>query len=287
MPKYKITVNKLNDKGLVQLIALFVLVIGLIATLYLVKQRTNILPFAYEQEEPMNIPTLADDKFAPPMEEDPTMINLSGTVFWDVNGNKVWDFNEIGVGGVTIEVGVGTGATRKTVTNENGLWSIKVPEDYSLCSNCGKINITPPNGWEAIIDTLDVPVYSNIGTTTSGLNFPVQGIYSVSGTVFKDTNSNKQQDSGESGINGVLVVAEVFGIKNTRKDSFGGSYTNSDGSFVISHLPPANQWSVYTWQNWILAGPALRHVFTTKNPLGITSPSSNVLNINFGIWTIL
>lgn len=119
---------------------------------------------------------------------------ISGVVFNDLNGNTVQDTDEVGIGGVTVTL---DGATTAT-TAGNGVYIFPAldPGPHTVVESdpSGYVSTTPN------IRSLTMPAS---GSGSANFGDQQQGI--IAGTVFHDRNGDGLRDTGESGIDGVVV----------------------------------------------------------------------------------
>jgi SdrD B-like domain len=146
--------------------------------------------------------------------------SLSGFAYVDSNHNGLKDVGEPGIAGVVISLAGSPGGTATTVADgsysfanlDAGAYSVSAP---AIASGKGLVTPSPLNpSVTAGQNTPDV----NFGYLAGG----------ISGTVFSDTNGNGVQDSGETGIPGVIVTGPN-GQTTT---------TDSNGTFSFTDVPP-------------------------------------------------
>jgi hypothetical protein len=99
-------------------------------------------------------------------------------------------------------------------------------------------------------DTSQLPVLTPPPTPTPKVT-PTPELYSVSGTVFLDTNENGLRNTGEGGLHSFQV--------DLREDDCGGTVvaselTNMSGQFSFSGIPPGTYWiNAYYASSWCTA----------------------------------
>src|SRR5262249_19276688 len=112
---------------------------------------------------------------------------------------------------------------------------------------------------------------------------------SISGTVFKDSNGDGQQENNEPGISGVTVQ-----LQDTSGDILATTTTDNNGNFRFNQLsgPSANPdissgVSATGDYNVVILGPTgMRQ--TTPNPgtILISRGSTDVIGVNFGLQPV-
>lgn len=165
---------------------------------------------------------------------------LSGTVYFDLNGNGVRDGNEASVAGVPVSLSVDPGdggaiqVIFTTTTDANGNYTFTGVTDGKYL-----VAIGAPEGYSATTTLpLNVPV---AGVAISGLDIgirptdqPVEGVTgTISGTVFRDENGNGVLDEGDAPLAGVPVQVWL-------NDDGSLAYTTTtgpDGTYSITGLP--------------------------------------------------
>ncbi|MCC7377720.1 MAG: hypothetical protein IT581_23865, partial [Verrucomicrobiales bacterium] len=175
----------------------------------------------------------------------PTII---GDWVWDdINANGVQDGDEISVDGVTVELirSADDSVVSATTTSGGGLYGFSVPEGsyYVRFSNLPSGYTFSPSIAGGGSDALDSDADPATGRTetmffAAGVSDPSwdAGIYrpaTLGDRVWNDANLNGIQDSGESGVDGVVV--ELY---RAADDSLAGTTTTSgDGHFSFTVLP--------------------------------------------------
>jgi hypothetical protein len=175
---------------------------------------------------------------------DRTTGNLSGTIYIDLNGNKVLDANEETLSNISVKVtNVLSGVLYETVTDINGFWEVAniaagtysveftFSVDYvSSAPNDGKI----PEVMIAAGETTVLDYYLQRGT--------------ISGYVYTDNNSNGVQEVNEAGMAGALVQIysasdSVTRVCSTETDNSGmytcgGLFLNQPYNVVVEVVSP-------------------------------------------------
>ncbi len=217
----------------------------------------------------------------------PTVIptyTLSGTVYVDTNSNGVKDLDEDGSSGVTVSIDTGQSVT--TDTEGEYLFSdlvagtytvtVTVPEGYSVTTtnpttvavstntsqHFGIVILAPPTATP--VPTVTSTPVPPTATPTPTPNTPIY--YTLSGTVYVDTNSNGVKDLDEDGLNGVTVST----------DGGHSTTTNSEGVYTISDL------AVGTYS--VTVTPPEGYTTTTTNPASIAL--SDDTTQHFGIASL-
>ena len=155
--------------------------------------------------------------------------DASGHVYYDSNGNGQQDEGEPNLGNIDIIVTDNFGAELIVETDENGDWSVNVPEGNTI----------------VVVDTSDedFPIGSiqtegtnptTINITITGGNSQIDGFYNpnveiteLTGHLYYDTNGNSSQNLGEPNIPNVEVII-----------------TTSLGNQIIIETDADGNWSV-------------------------------------------
>lgn len=125
--------------------------------------------------------------------------NLKGTVYSDLDNDQIFDNNERGLAGVTVNLRTLTGdlITTKT-TNSNGVYEFK-----NIDMDAYWVEQVDLEGYASVSNNLHVVNVTHAGDFIH--NFADTMIHRVSGHVFDDINGNGIMDKNEQGISGVTV----------------------------------------------------------------------------------
>jgi cyclophilin family peptidyl-prolyl cis-trans isomerase len=177
------------------------------------------------------------------------VINVSGTVFTDANGNGQLDSGETGIAGRTVFLDKdGTGQpdnnNPSVTTDANGNFTFTgvSPGPYT-------VKEVLPSG--AVLTTAAQPVTVAADQTVASVVFG-EAPPSITGTVFSDTNDNGQLDSGESGVSGRTVFLNKDGSGHPDPTNLSVT-TGSDGKYTFFGLPAGP----YTVQEVLPSGTTL------------------------------
>ncbi|MCX8056085.1 MAG: SpaA isopeptide-forming pilin-related protein [Ignavibacteria bacterium] len=198
----------------------------------------------------------------------PQLGSISGTVFFDLNGNGVLDSSEFGLPNVKVYLYAGSILIDSTFTSEVGFYkfsnlnagnySVKVVDpDLLILTN-------PPNPKSVSLASGENKININFGYKCG------QQLAKISGYVFVDANKNGVKDSGEGPLANVT-------IKLYDKDGviIGTTTTNSSGYYEFSGLIPG----IYTIEE---IDPE-NYRSTTPNFINLSlSSGQNSQNNNFG-----
>jgi choice-of-anchor A domain-containing protein/uncharacterized repeat protein (TIGR01451 family)/TQXA domain-containing protein len=170
--------------------------------------------------------------------------SLGDRVWLDSNNNGIQDAGETGVSNVTVKLyDCDNNYKNVTTTDANGLYSFT-----NLAPGSYYVIVTLPSGYsfspqnQGSDDTKDSDVNPSTGKTAcvtlaSGDNNTTldAGIYQCLNTlgdyVWRDSNANGIQDSGESGIPGVSVE-----LLNSSNSVIGNTVTDASGFYQFSNL---------------------------------------------------
>ncbi|MEO1429041.1 MAG: SdrD B-like domain-containing protein, partial [Cyanobacteria bacterium J06633_8] len=201
---------------------------------------------------------------------------IGDTVYNDTNRNNQQDDGETGIPGVTVtltnpgedgEFGTPDDTTQTTTTNENGNYSFP-----NLPAGNYRVTTTTPDGLtptQTPPDTVSVGENQNLDTVDFGFAPQQDGTGSIGDTVYNDTNSNNQQDDGETGIPGVTVTLTgpgPDGQLGNEDDTTQTTTTDNNGVYGFTNLPPANY----------------RVTTTTPDGLTPTQTQPDVINLQGG-----
>jgi YD repeat-containing protein len=213
----------------------------------------GIAVIAIPTVEPTSTPTEV------PAASPVSLYTLSGNLYLDINQNGVKDLGENGFSGAQLSVG-----TQTIYTDSNGNYQIS-----ELSADSYTITVSIPSGYELTTTnpvSLTLSADSTINFGLAPIPTPTEPVqtYSISGTVFIDTNENGVKDEGEGGYPNAKVSA-----LGTSQDAF----TNELGDFSFTNLP-VGAYSLY------LNTPD-GYETTTINPLYMFLPPDT--NVNIGI----
>jgi uncharacterized protein (DUF2141 family) len=241
------------------------------------------------QTPPSTISLQADENF---LDADfgfsPQQVGTIGDfVFYDNDGDRTPDLNEIGIPGITLVLRDTNGnEVARTTTDDNGSYNFTVPP--------GTYTVTienPPQGLNPTLtqnEPITLQAGQNIDTVDFGFQPPTQG--SIGDTVYADVNANRIQDEGEPGVSGVLVRLirpgddGVFGTSDDQIDEQLTDNTetvafneNTPGQYTFNNLPPGN----YQVEIALPDGSILT---TGANPIPVTlQPNQNFVDADFGV----
>jgi hypothetical protein len=176
---------------------------------------------------------------------------VSGSVFFDINGNGTRDSGEPAVGGVTVYLVAADGTVESTTTTDpTGSFRFAgVPNGTQSVTAIapGGDTITTASPLSVSVAGMDVGVLS-IGVRPTGM--PTTGVTgSISGTVFRDENGDGQLVAGDGPLAGATVQVVLTGsgsLAYTTATDASGNYTIpglTDGTYTVTAsvggAPPA------------------------------------------------
>ncbi|HEX4796632.1 MAG TPA: SdrD B-like domain-containing protein [Humisphaera sp.] len=167
---------------------------------------------------------------------------ISGSVFNDANSNAARDASEKGIAGRTIYIdknknGKLDAGEPTTLTAADGTYAFK-----TLAAGSYRIAEVLPAGWRRTIPTAGYfDVTLTAGQTASGKVFGETTTALISGTVFKDSNSNGKQDVGELGLAGWVVYLDA---NNNGKLDSGEVSTTTDSKGNYRFVVVAGKYNV-------------------------------------------
>lgn len=227
----------------------------------------------------------------------PTLVKAIGDmVFWDEDLDGIWDSNERGAPGVTVNLRANSVVTATTVTDAEGKYFFEdIPTDVY------QVEVIPPPNWQFTLQDQGTDErYDSDVDPVSGLTVPITYTYpqaaqadwdiglihpgTIGNRVWQDSDADGLQDAGESGISGVLINLLQNGtvISTTVTDASGYYYFLglSDGSYDVQ-VDAANF-------SGILAGYALSpqdqgfdtmpDLYLGRFPVNNVSESSEMVN---------
>ncbi len=199
------------------------------------------------------------------------LASLGDKVFLDNNGDGFQDSGELGVSGVVVTLTgggddglistTGDNTTATVTTNSGGNYSftgLTPGGEYQVSIEApAGAEFTTPDIFSNAFDSSDSDVNASgvtpIITLTSGEDNETidAGIYqppSIEAQVFIDSNNNGIQDSGESGVSGVIVTltggGEDRNINTPVDNTTVTTTTNSDGNYSFTGLTPGVEYQV-------------------------------------------
>ena len=196
------------------------------------------------------------DGYRPQGPNMPQTGSVTGTIFFDANGNGLRDPGEPGMPGVSVIVTASDGTTFLVTTDPNGNYlaaNVPVGPTQAIVD---VVDQTLPPGLTYTAGTDPTPVTVVAGTTVNaGLDGyapaaiapgPTGG---VTGHVYFDTNGNGVQNPGEPALQGVVV--EI----TTATGQLFYATTNANGDYTVTGIP---------------SGPATVDIVNSTLPAGVT-----------------
>lgn len=167
----------------------------------------------------------------------PTLASIAGAVFADNNGNGKKDVGEAAVLGRKLYID----------KNKNGaldsgepIFTTAADGSYKfsgLAAGTYRIRDVLPTGWRRVSPSagyFDVTV--SAGQQVTAKDFAETRNVAISGVVFKDTNANGKQDSGEAALNGWTVFLDT---NNNGKLDPGEASITTDATGRFTFVVPA------------------------------------------------
>ncbi|MBR4832973.1 MAG: hypothetical protein IKU86_01395 [Thermoguttaceae bacterium] len=179
--------------------------------------------------------------------------SIAGNVFEDRNDNGVFDANEAGIAGTTVELYQWDGANyvkiAETTTDENGAYrfdDLDIEKEYA-------VKEVQPFGYSDGQDAVgslggdlanDYVSKIEIGWDQHGENYDFGELKlgSIAGNVFEDRNDDGVFDANEAGIAGVTV--ELYQWDGADYVKVAETKTAEDGSYVFENLDINRQYAV-------------------------------------------
>jgi hypothetical protein len=197
----------------------------------------------------------------------------------DYNLNSKKNLGEIGYEGASLRL-TGSGVNISTISNVLGGHAFFNRRSGSYIVGL----IVPPNFRSTTSTSRNVI----IGPSATGINFGIAPTYTISGSVFEDTNGNKIKDNGE--LNYTKTAINVTSNSgNVSKPPGAGTYTVTNvfaGTYLISFVPP-DGYSISTPkppQFSVTVGPGCDIDPNDSNgKTGASCSGPNIINLNFPI----
>jgi uncharacterized repeat protein (TIGR01451 family) len=236
---------------------------------------------------------------------------IGDTIFADVNGNGTNEVGEAGLGGVTVElyidinndnqVDAGDAFLEAQSTDANGKYLfLGLPDsNYVVRVSTG----TLPGGYQTIPSAY--PTNENAfasasmagATITNGIPIldrdfgypPVPGpVYTLSGTVYVDANTNGAFGGGEAGISNVTVTVGVDTNSDGTNDVVYTIPTATDGTYSIAGIP-SNSTVTVTVNEGTLPNPAYvlsgdPNGGSLSNVYVVANINADTTNVDFGYF---
>ncbi|MEO2059201.1 MAG: gliding motility-associated C-terminal domain-containing protein [Mesonia sp.] len=138
---------------------------------------------------------------------DLVFVDATGHVYYDTNGNGVQDSGEPNLSNIDIIITDSFGATTTVETDDEGNWSISVPEGATEVT----VDVTDPDFPAGSIQTEGTnPTVINVleandNSQIDGFHNPDVELAELSGHLYYDTNGNSTQNVGEPDLPNVEI----------------------------------------------------------------------------------
>ncbi|WP_322822830.1 SdrD B-like domain-containing protein [Chloroflexus sp.] len=184
---------------------------------------------------------------------------VGDTVWFDVNGNGLFDSGEPGLPGITITLrdsGGAAVATTQTLANGSYTFSNLTPGSYSLqlslpagyaTTNNGSGSITVDNDNDFRNDGTTATFTLTSGQALASIDAGLRGTGSVSGTAWFDTNENNIRDPSETDrASGVRVTVIYTPTLTPTLPQTVEVATDTNGAYSVTGLPPGQVTVIFT-----------------------------------------
>ncbi|MFN8440445.1 MAG: SdrD B-like domain-containing protein [Caldilineaceae bacterium] len=210
-----------------------------------------------------------------------------GTYVWqDSNRNGIQDAGEVGANNVMVRLyqnGSNTALFTGTTASGHYTFSNLPPADYYVVFDLTTLPtntvVSPPNANDPLSDTVDSDANLSTGQTaptglilSGGTNstlamgiMPLADIR-IGDSVWHDINANGIQETGEGGIENVVVRLYQVGSNQV----ISSDVTDLNGQYLFDNLPPGNYYLVFD----LTTLPAGYEV----SPLHVNAPVSDTVN---------
>jgi hypothetical protein len=193
--------------------------------------------------------------------------SLAGTVYSDVNRNRIYDAGDAPLGGVPVTLQDGNGAIRVTTTAPNGTYLF-----MDLVAGTFAVSV-PATANGQLLETgspLAVTLAAGEGRTDIDFGYVTA---SVAGTVYSDLNRTLTYDAGDAPLGGVPVtLQDGHGVTRTAVTAANGTYLFTEllaGTYAVS-----------------VPATASGQVLETASPLAVTlAAGEGRTGIDFGYVT--
>jgi hypothetical protein len=155
---------------------------------------------------------------------------ISGRVFMDVNNNGMYDYGDEPMPNVDVVID-GKSETR---TDRNGIYSFHFVKSGQHSVNVNLGSMPAEIGTAQRAQSVDTRLLSH-----ARVNFPLEVMGSMSGTVYFDSNNNGQMDDGEEGIPNAVLALNGYMTTTDKGGEF--RFANlASGTYVLEPkvLPP-------------------------------------------------
>jgi uncharacterized repeat protein (TIGR01451 family) len=159
---------------------------------------------------------------------------LAGRVFRDNNGNGIQDAGEPGIGNAAVTLTTSTAQTLNVVTDAGGNFSQIVPAGATA------VRVADPTGFTSTTNNNPQNVVAAGGVTTNAAPVGFAPFATLSGSVWRDLNSNRQRDGTEAGLPGWRVDL----LNSTTGVSAYNALTDASGRYTIASVVPATTYRV-------------------------------------------
>ncbi|HNX39134.1 MAG TPA: SdrD B-like domain-containing protein, partial [Methanothrix sp.] len=190
--------------------------------------------------------------------------SISGSVFFDSNGNGAKDAGESAQAGWSIQLAKDGGVVNATSSAADGSYAFKnlAPGKYTVSG-------VAQEGWAVSLPAEGSYSIDLSNADVTGKDFAIRGDLTVSGQKYYDINGNGAQDADEPGIPGGDVGLLLDGkvVANTT--------TDDNGIYSFKNVLPGT----YTINDPLPSGLVL----TTSSSVIVTVSGNTVVKANFGI----
>ncbi len=206
---------------------------------------------------------------------------IGDTVWFDVDNDGIQDAGEAGIGGVTVTI------TKKSDNSVVATVATDAAGHYLVPVDAGDyiVTVTPPSGMMVSAGgpagkSITVPANTDILSADFGLKLTSGTGYTIGDLIWEDSNGDKTQNAGETGIAGVTVDLYRDGIPVAT------TTTNASGAYQFNVAQGSTDYEVLvTDRSGILAGGTSTNQ-TGGNTFPISNLSGDVTNADFGYQSL-
>jgi len=170
---------------------------------------------------------------------------VAGRVFRDADGDGVLDSGESGIANLPVVITTATGTTINLTTGNDGAFSQVVPAGTTV------VRVTAPDGFALTTANNPQNVVVTGGNTVNATGIGYAAFAAVTGSVFRDLDSDRRRDGGEPGVAGWRVEL----LNPTSGAVLFSALSTETGEYSIGNVVPAQTYRVrYTSPNGAVYG---------------------------------
>ncbi|MCC6171477.1 MAG: DUF11 domain-containing protein, partial [Gammaproteobacteria bacterium] len=170
---------------------------------------------------------------------------LAGRVFRDSNGDGVIDSGESGFPNIPVVITTATGTTISLTTDASGNFSQVVPAGTTV------VRVTGPDGFALTTANNPQNVTVTGGNTVNAPGVGYAAFATVTGSVWRDLDSDRRRDGGEPGLAGWRIDL----LSPTSGAVLASAASTATGEYSVANVVPAQTYRVrFTSPNGVVYG---------------------------------